>query len=141
MLCLTNQRMSMPSDLPLMQRPNRKRNPNQPHRHPNHSRIPLRITRRLNLLPYNQRQPRLKHIRHLVHRPRNQRPLLIIVTTNLMRPRKRKATDPAAKTTQHETYPRKWRRNFPDCKSHVGYYLDETGEYDGGPACAAEETV
>lgn len=124
-----------------MQKPNDKRNHNQRHRQSNHARIPLRVRRRLDLLPDNERQPRLEHIRHLVHGARDKRALLIIIAADLVRPRKCQSADAAAKAAEDEGGPLERIRDGPDRERHVGDNLDEAGEDDGGPSRAAEQAV
>lgn len=69
-----------------MEEPNNESTNNQDNRQDGDSDEALLVFRPIDLLPYDKRQPGLKHISHFVHASDDQGPLLVIFRAYLMRP-------------------------------------------------------
>ena len=124
-----------------MQMPNDKRRRNQRHRNSNHGGIPLGVTRRLNLLPYKQRQPGLDHVCEFVHARGDQGPLLVVSSADLVRPGEEQAANPPAEAMHQETRPFQPVGDVPDRQTDVYEYVDKARENNRRPPRTAKDGI
>jgi hypothetical protein len=80
-------RRPQPLQLPHMQHFRTNRRPNHDHRQKRHGDEPLLVMRRVDLLPYKQRQPRLQDIRHFIHAANDKRALFVVARADFVGPR------------------------------------------------------
>lgn len=124
-----------------VQYPNGKCSGNQTRGDENHGDEPLLVPRRLNLLPNQQRQPRLHDIGHLIHGADDQSPLLVVVAADLVRPRHVDAGDAAADRAENQASPLPPVGDVPGRHARVGDDVGDAGKHDAGPSLTAEHRV
>ena len=100
--------------LPLPQTPNNKGGRNHSRAQERRRNEALLVLGRINLLPYDQRQPRLHHIRHLVHTADHNGALLVVFAADLVCPGHAQARDASAAAGKDVACPVPASRDVPD---------------------------